>query len=207
MKKPTPHFRALLERAVGAPLPEEITIDVARSARSPSELVTCYGLTKARAERLHVVCEAARVMNAASTQHGTPIRGGGDVYRLLSPRLRTEQKEHLVVLLLDGRHRLLEEITVSVGSLTSTVVHPREVFKPAIREGAAAIIVAHNHPSGDPTPSREDLMVTARLLEVGSMVGIELIDHVIIGDPGFVSLRERGHITGPTVPGKEVTGH
>jgi DNA repair protein RadC len=162
--------------------------------RTVSELTRERGMGLARATRLAAAFEIGRRVAQGAAVRGVPIRGGGDVYRLLGPRLRDAKKENFVALLLDGRHRLLREERVSEGSLTSAIVHPREVFGPAIREGAAAVIVAHNHPSGDPSPSREDLAVTARLLEVAALVGIELVDHVVIGDPGYVSLRERGHL-------------
>lgn len=197
MSTPEPTVRSLLEVAIGAPLPKELTTERLAEHVSENELVVAYGITPKRAQRLTAALEAGRRLSAAATVRGTPMRGGGDVYRFLSPQLRTEKKEHFVVLLLDGRHRLLRDEIVSVGSLTASIVHPREVFAPAIREKAAAIIVAHNHPSGDPAPSQEDLAVTARLQEVGRLVGIELLDHVVIGDPGYVSLRERGHLDPP----------
>ncbi len=95
------------------------------------------------------------------------------------------------MLLLDGKHRLRRREQVSQGTLTSSLVHPREVFGPAIREGAAALIVVHNHPSGDPEPSAEDLAVTRRLVEVGRILGVPLLDHVVIADAGYVSIRDR----------------
>lgn len=165
--------------------------------RSVAELARERGLGTARASRLVAAFELGRRVAQGASTRGIPIRGGGDVYRLLAPRLRDHKKEVFVALLLDGRHRLLREERVSEGSLTASIVHPREVFGPAIREAAAAVIVAHNHPSGDPSPSREDLAVTARLQEVGQLVGIDLLDHVVIGDPGYVSLRERGHFDPP----------
>ncbi len=160
--------------------------------RSAHELARERGIGPARAARLVAACEIGRRLAQSTAMRGTPLRGGGDVYRLLAPTLRDLRKEVFVALLLDGKHRLLREERVSEGSLTSAIVHPREVFGPAIRESAAAVIVAHNHPSGDPSPSREDIAVTERLIEVGQLVGVELIDHVVIGDPGYVSLRERG---------------
>jgi DNA repair protein RadC len=95
------------------------------------------------------------------------------------------------VLLLDGKHRLVRRQRVSEGTLTSSLVHPREVFGPAVREAAAAVIVAHNHPSGDPEPSGEDLAVTRRLIEAGRILGVPVLDHVVIGDGAFVSIRDR----------------
>jgi DNA repair protein RadC len=95
------------------------------------------------------------------------------------------------VLLLDGKHRLKRCEAVSEGTLTTSLVHPREVFRAAVRESAAAVVVVHNHPSGDPEPSLEDLEVTRRLIDVGRLVGVPVLDHVVVGDGRFVSLRER----------------
>ena len=111
---------------------------------------------------------------------------------LLMPRLRDAVKENFVALLLDTKNQLLRCADVSVGSLDSSIVHPREVFKDAIAASAASVIVAHNHPSGDPAPSPEDRQVTARLVESGRLLGIEVVDHLIIGDGRWVSLRELG---------------
>ena len=106
--------------------------------------------------------------------------------------LRYEEKEHFLVLHLDVRNRVLKTSTVSVGSLTSNIAHPREVFRGAIDSGAASVIVVHNHPSGDPTPSKEDKTLTQRLKDTGEIVGITLLDHLIIGAGEFVSLKEKG---------------
>lgn len=101
-------------------------------------------------------------------------------------------REHFVVLLLDGKNRIVGFNVVSIGSLTAALVHPREVFKAAILSNAAALILVHNHPSGDPTPSAEDRAITERLRQVGELVGIRVLDHVVIGDEGqFVSLAEQ----------------
>jgi DNA repair protein RadC len=102
-------------------------------------------------------------------------------------------REVFVLAMLTTRHRVLGLHTVSVGCLTASLVHPREVFKPAILGGSAALVVAHNHPSGDPEPSAEDLALTRRLAAAGSLLGIEILDHLVLGEAGrFVSLRERG---------------
>ena len=103
-------------------------------------------------------------------------------------------REHFCIALLDRKGHILGINTVSIGSLSSSIVHPREVFKPAIVIGAASIILCHNHPSGDTTPSKEDLEVTNRLIEAGKIMGIEILDHVIIGDDSFCSLKARGFI-------------
>lgn len=97
-----------------------------------------------------------------------------------------------MALLLDGKNRILKEVRVSEGSLNQSIVHPREVFSPAVRESAAAIILVHNHPSGDPAPSREDREITRRLKDAGELMGVKVLDHIIIGDGGFVSFTALG---------------
>ena len=131
-------------------------------------------------------------MASATGEERARIRSPRDVYQLLAPTLRDERREHFVVLLLDTRNGVMRTRTVSIGDLSSSIVHPREVFQEAIRHGAASLIVAHNHPSGDPTPSPEDGAVTKRLAEAGQLLGIELLDHIILGDGRFVSLKEKG---------------
>ena len=118
-------------------------------------------------------------------------REARDVFEYLQPRVMGLEKETFTALLLDSKNRLLREEVVSVGTLTASLVHPREVFRPAIREAAASVIVAHNHPSGDPSPSAEDLDVTARLKSVGKLIGIPVLDHVIVGAGSYASLAER----------------
>jgi DNA repair protein RadC len=121
------------------------------------------------------------------------VRQPSEAARMLAAYFGEPDREVFVVALLTVRHRVLGLHTVSVGCLTSSLVHPREVFKAAILSGAAALIVAHNHPSGDPEPSAEDLSLTRRLAAAGTLMGIEVLDHVIIGEHGrYVSLKERG---------------
>jgi DNA repair protein RadC len=119
------------------------------------------------------------------------IRGPDDVLALLGRKLRKEAREHFLVLLLNARHEVLGRETVSVGSLNASIVHPREVFKPAILCSAASLVLVHNHPSGDPEPSEEDLAITKRLVEAGELLGIGVLDHVIVGSRGIVSFRSR----------------
>ena len=111
-----------------------------------------------------------------------------------APRLRYENREHMCAMLLNVKNHIIAWETISIGSLDASVVHPREVFKPAIIKGAASIILVHNHPSGDPTPSKEDLEVTARMVQVGKIMNISVLDHIIIGGDSFVSMKEKGAI-------------
>jgi DNA repair protein RadC len=120
-----------------------------------------------------------------------PIRSPEDALQLLRPRFKNQQREMFLVVLLNARHEVMSVETVSIGSLNSTVVHPREVFRPAILQSAAAILVAHNHPSGDPEPSEEDLSITKRLVQCGELLGISVLDHVIVATRGLVSFRAR----------------
>lgn len=119
------------------------------------------------------------------------IRGPNDVVRLVGPKLRKQAREHFLVLLLNARHEVMGQETVSVGSLNASIVHPREVFRPAVLASAAATVLVHNHPSGDPEPSEEDLSITKRLVEAGELLGIGVLDHVIVASRGVVSLRSR----------------
>jgi DNA repair protein RadC len=114
------------------------------------------------------------------------------VHRHFYPYLRDAPCERFVVVLLDGRHRVIRPVLTSLGTLTASLVHPREVFGPALREPAAAVVLVHNHPSGDPTPSREDREITVRLAAAGELLGIPVLDHVVVAEQGFVSLREEG---------------
>ncbi len=120
------------------------------------------------------------------------VGSGSVVYDLLGPRLRDARRESFWVLLLNQRHKLLKSEKISEGSLTMTLVHPREAFLPAVRESAAAVIFVHNHPSGDPEPSVDDYNLTVRLIECGDLLGIRVLDHIVLGDHAFVSLKDRG---------------
>lgn len=120
------------------------------------------------------------------------VRGPEDVATLPPvKRIRQARKEHFAVLLLNARHEAVSFETISIGSLNASIVHPREVFLPAVKQSAASILLLHNHPSGDPEPSEEDISITKRLVEVGQLVGIEVLDHVIVAKRGIVSLRAR----------------
>jgi len=121
-----------------------------------------------------------------------PIRGPDDVAALPAiRRLKSAKREHFVVLLLNARHEVEAVETVSIGSLNASIVHPREVFKQAVLASAASIVLAHNHPSGDPEPSEEDLSITKRLVQCGELLGIGVLDHVIVAARGLVSFRSR----------------
>ena len=160
------------------------------------ELEAEFGLRPDSARRVHAAFALARALAHARHPARPSVRAPRAVFELLRSRARGLEQETFWSLLLDGKQRLRRVVTVSTGTLTASLVHPREVFRGAIREASAALIVAHNHPSGDPEPSAEDLAVTERLRRAGEVLGIPLHDHVILGDDSFVSLRERLRFSG-----------
>jgi DNA repair protein RadC len=150
------------------------------------------GIGPAKAASLHAAFELGRRLAARRLRPGQALSSPAEVASAFHPRLRDAAHERFVAVLLDGRHRVLRDVLVSQGTLTASLVHPREVFRPALREAAAALILVHNHPSGDPSPSREDAEITRRLARAGRLLGIDVLDHVIVAEQGFASLRERG---------------
>ena len=164
-------------------------------ARSSSaELERCPGVGPAGADRLRAAIELGRRAASRAPIHGVAFGAPEDVDRYLRPLVRDLEVERFHVFCLDARHRLRRAHVVSVGTLTASLVHPREVFRVAVREAAAAILLAHNHPSGDPTPSAEDAAVTRRLTDVGRVLGIRVLDHVIVAAGGYYSFREAGRL-------------
>ncbi len=157
------------------------------------DLCVHEGVGPARAASLLACLELSR-RAAANTGAGRRIVSTPeDVARLCGPQLRGSDREHFWALALNTKNQLLKTIEVSVGSLNASIVHPRELFKDAVKLSAASVVVVHNHPSGDPTPSGADIQLTRRLVKAGDVLGIEVLDHVVIGDGGaHASLRELG---------------
>ncbi len=189
----------LLALLLGSGTPGRSAMRVAHvlARRPPSELAAwplarwlrVRGIGLARAAAL----TAAFEMGRRACEHGPvahAIRSPEDVLAQVRDLARA-RREHFVVLLLNARHELQCRETVSIGSLNASIVHPREVFLPAILHSAASVVLVHNHPSGDPEPSEEDLSITRRLVEVGELVGIAVLDHVIVASRGSVSFRTR----------------
>ena len=125
-------------------------------------------------------------------QPGQAYCSSQDAFSHFHERLCDYRREVFLALLLDSKNRLIREVQISEGSLNASIVHPREVFAPVLRESAAAILFVHNHPSGDPTPSREDIEITKRLKQVGDLMGVRVLDHIIVGNGDYVSLADRG---------------
>ncbi|MBI2832126.1 MAG: DNA repair protein RadC [Chloroflexi bacterium] len=157
------------------------------------ELSQVKGIGPAKGCQLKAAFELANRLESHSGVTGsTPVSTPAEVMSVVKGRLRGKKEEHFLALLLDTRNRLLKLCEVSIGSLDSSIVHPREAFKEAISVSAATIIFVHNHPSGDPEASPEDVKLTKRLFEVGQLVGIDVLDHIIIGDDAFVSMKREG---------------
>ncbi len=157
------------------------------------ELIAERGIGPAKAVAIKAAVEIGRRV-AQDVQKKTSIRSPEDVKNVVMEEMRYFDREHFRALYLDRKGGLLAMEDVSVGGLHSSLVHPREVFKTAVKKSAASIIIVHNHPSGDPTPSEEDIEVTRRLIEAGKIMGIEILDHVIIGENVYCSLKSRGLI-------------
>ena len=160
------------------------------------ELCTIPGVGPAKAQLKAALALGKRSM-AAPLSTGTRVSGSQDLFTHFHPTLRDVKHELFKVVLLDAKNRVIKDVTVSEGSLTLSIVHPREVFALAVRESAAAVILLHNHPSGDPTPSLEDRQLTDRLVAAGQLLGIRVLDHLIIGDGRYVSFADEGWLRDP----------
>jgi DNA repair protein RadC len=162
------------------------------AACAPGELKLVHGVGPAVGARVAAALELGRRLAREGPAERGRIRGPADVYERCAPTLRDLQQEEFRVLLLNTQHSVMKELLVTRGILDASVVHPREVFKAAVVESAAAVILVHNHPSGDPTPSAEDREVTRQLAEAGQLMGIPVLDHVVVGDGRWVSFAEAG---------------
>jgi DNA repair protein RadC len=163
-----------------------------------AELRRVHGLGPAKIASLHAAFELGARLSRTPLMPGEKLHSPEQVVAHLGTRMRRYRQEVFLALLLDSRHRLIGEVEVSRGSLNQSLVHPREVFAPALRESAAAILVVHNHPSGDPQPSREDHEVTQRLVRAGEILGIRVVDHLVIGGQDFTSFARAGQIPSST---------
>ena len=162
--------------------------------RNAEELMRLKGIGEAKAVELLAAIEIGRRVAAAVEESRPAIRGPEDAARIMIPRLRDHTHEVFYVLVLDAQNRLKRDVELSRGTLNASLVHPREVYKIAIDNLAASIIAVHNHPSGNPEPSREDIEITRQLAEAGKIVGVPLHDHIIVAGDRFTSCAERGLI-------------
>ena len=197
----------LLAILIGSGTQEKSALDIARDltadngilknialVRDVKELAKTKGLGRAKAALIIAALELGRRIASAEPLVRDSITSPEDGVALLMPRLRYESKEHFLVVLLNSKNKVLDVEQISEGSLNSSVVHPREVFAPAVLHHAAAILTAHNHPSGDPTPSKEDKDLTNTLVQAGKYMGIPVLDHIIIGDAKYFSFKEHSYL-------------
>jgi len=159
---------------------------------SVEELTEINGIGPAKAAQIKAAVELSKRLESPVQEGEKPVlKSPVDVVKLIKMKLKGKKKEHFLVLCLDTRNHLINCKSVSVGSLDTSVVHPREVFKEAITASAASVIFAHNHPSGDPEPSEEDIELTKRLVKAGEIIGIDVLDHIIVCDKGYLSLKAK----------------
>jgi len=194
----------LLAIQLGTGVPGRSAVDVARemlvqygslsslAGLGVAELAAVRGVGRVRAVRLAAAFEITRRLRSRNGTHRPVLSSPEQVFARYGPLMEELKKEVFRVALLDAQNGLLRDVVISEGTLSASLVHPREVFKPAILESAASIILLHNHPSGDPTPSREDLRLTRQLVDCSKLLELRIHDHVIVGRERFVSLAQRG---------------
>lgn len=157
---------------------------------SAKELMEVKGVKEAKATQILAMCELYKRFKVSELIQ-VKISKPSDVAELVLDELRMLRQEVLLLITLDTKNKVISKKEIFKGGLNSSLVHPREIFREAVKDSAASIIICHNHPSGDPTPSKDDINITTRLKECGKMMGIELLDHLIIGDNRFISLKEK----------------
>jgi DNA repair protein RadC len=157
-----------------------------------TELMTTHGVGEAKAAEIKAALEIGRRLVASAPEERPRVTSPDDAFHLLKSEMMFLDQEHLRLILLDTRNRVLRTPTIYVGSLNTSVIRVGELFRAAIRENAAAFIVAHNHPSGDPSPSPEDINVTRQIVQAGKLLDVDVLDHIVIGRNRFVSLKQRG---------------
>lgn len=164
------------------------------AGREAAELARVHGVGRAKAARLVAAFELSRRLRGRAPATRVVLSGPAEVYAAFGPLMEDLPREVFRIALLDAQNGLLRDRVISEGTLSASLVHPREVFKPAILESAASVILLHNHPSGDPTPSREDIRLTRQLVECARLLDLRIHDHVIVGRGRYVSLVEQGII-------------
>src|SRR5690625_2053114 len=158
------------------------------------ELTAIKGIGNAKGVIILAALELGKRINQYKPEERYTVRSPEDGANFVMEEMRSLNQEHLVVLFLNTKNQVIHRQTIFIGSLNASIVHPREIFREAVKRSSASIICAHNHPSGDPTPSQEDIHVTRRLVEAGKIMGIELLDHLVIGNHSFTSLKEKGYL-------------
>ncbi len=157
-------------------------------------LSTVPGIGKVKAVQLLCICELAKRLASGKRIFGLKVTNPADIITYYNAQLKYQEKESLILLILDSKNRIIAEETLSVGTANFSIADPREIFLSALKKNGVSIILLHNHPSGDPTPSKEDITVTRRVAECGRLLGIPLYDHIIIGQNDYISMCAEGHI-------------
>jgi DNA repair protein RadC len=164
---------------------------------SEAEICRAAGVSSRQAERLRAALVLGRQLCSAPLKAGQRFSNSRDLFQRYRAQFFSASKEYFLSLQLNSKNQLIREVLISIGSLNSSVVHPREVFAPAVRDGTAAVIFMHNHPSGDPAPSREDRECTQRLCQAGKILGIRVLDHVVLGYEDYFSFADAGLLLEP----------
>jgi DNA repair protein RadC len=167
--------------------------DFRKMATAPIPELREHGFTSGAVAKLGAVFEIAKRYGEREFKPGAPLRGSGDIYAHFRERLAAEPVEYFYAVLLDNKHRKLRDVMLSKGSLTASIVHPRDVFVQVVHHSAAAVVFVHNHPSGDATPSKEDIEITQRLRAAGEIMGVRVLDHIVIGKGRYVSFVDDGY--------------
>mgnify|MGYP000916623410 CR=1 FL=1 len=166
----------------------------ALSSLTPQDISKIKGIGPVKAVTVVAAVELGKRLHTFNSANRPVIRSPQDAAELVMSRLRYETREQFMVILLTTKNSVLATPVISTGTLNATLVHPRELFKPAISHAAATVILVHNHPSGDPEPSQEDILLTKKMVAAGNLLDISVLDHIIIGDNKYVSLKEKGII-------------
>ena len=191
-------LKAIIRERAGSGIAEEILAE--RSLKdlmldtTLHELIQVDGIGKAKVEQLLAMKEIMKRLMTAASKSISKISSPADAFQYVRVDLMGLRKEQFMILLLDTKNQIIKSVVVSIGTLNASLVHPREVFRPAIKEAASSILLVHNHPSGHTAPSKEDLVITKRLYEAGLLIGIPVIDHVIVTDNDYYSFKENGEI-------------
>jgi len=196
----------LLALVIGRGIPKKSVMNIAQelltrfgnvkaiSQATIEELSQIKGIGLAKAAQIKACFELGRREDLEPELKNFDIKDPEAVVKAIRASIKDKAKEHFKLILLNPRNKIIGISTISIGTLNASLVHPREVFKDAITHSAASVVLAHNHPSGDPEPSEDDITITKRLIEVGKILGVEVIDHIIVGKNGFFSFKEKGLI-------------
>lgn len=163
--------------------------------RTMEELQQIKGIGRVKAIQLKAIAEISKRMAKATHKEKVNIHSPSSVAALYMEEMRHLKREHMLVVLLDTKYNVIDDYTLSIGTVNASLIHPREVFIYALSKEAVNIILIHNHPSGNPSPSQEDVQVTERVRQAGEILGIDLLDHIVIGDGTYISMKEQGYLS------------